>query len=369
MTSPSKSRSDSPVELWYSHRGGATASALAIRKGWLQEEFSQGGTLVRSLSDADSRDIRLSHYHHGQSGLLREGGNIAAIWARSEGQNAVVVAITWVDEYQGILTRADSHIRDVADLKGKRLGLPLRRRAMIDLQRASAQRGFATALGLAGLDPHTAHWVHIQSPDFEYPQLTSGQDVELDALRTGYVDAIFLRGAQGYAASQDPALRQVIDLNLQSDRLLRANNGTPRPITIDRAFLDRHPDIVKRYLAVLARTARWAGRNQGETVRLIAQESPGYTVEHVLGAHGPRMHRGLMPALGEHHIAGLEAQKNFLLEWRYIQNDFDIQQWIEPALLEQVLQTPALHTHPGDVRPAPPQATRRGITKEQLHVN
>ncbi len=52
-----------PVEIWYSRCGAATASALATRK------------------------------------------------------------LTWLDEHQGILTRADSGLREVADPAGKRLAL------------------------------------------------------------------------------------------------------------------------------------------------------------------------------------------------------------------------------------------------------
>lgn len=365
MTPPFNSRADHPVELWYSHRGGATASALAARKGWLQDEFAQGGTVLRALSDADSRDIRLAHYHHGQSGLLREGGNVPAIWARSEGQSAVVVAITWVDEYQGILVRADSKIRNLGDLQGKRLGVPLRRRAMIDLQRASAQRGFATALTLAGLDPTVARWTHIQSPDFEYPQRTSGQDVELDALRSGYVDAVFLRGTPGYAASQDPAFREIADLNRQSAPLLRVNNGTPRPITVDRAFLERHPEIVQRYLSVLVRTARWATSHPQEVNALLADENPGYTAEQIAGTHGPRLHRSLMPSLSPSCVAGLELQKNFLLSWRFIQQDFDVNQWIDPAPLNAVLQAARKPHSPHSA----PHAARWTTTKEHYHAS
>jgi ABC-type nitrate/sulfonate/bicarbonate transport system substrate-binding protein len=338
MTAPISRRKPAPVELWYSHRGGATASALAARQGWLQEEFAHGGTILRNLSDAGSRDIRLAHYHHGQSGLLREGGNVPAIWARSQGQNAVVIAITWVDEYQGILVRADSRIHHLGDLQGKRLGLPLRRHAMIDLQRASAQRGFSTALTLAGLEPTMARWTHIQSPDFEYPQRTAGKEVELDALRSGYVDAVFLRGAPGYVASRDPAFRELLDLNTQSAPLLRVNNGTPRPITVDQAFLERHPDIVQRYLAVLVRTARWSATNPSEVSALLVEESPGFTAEQIACTHGPQLHRSLMPSLSTSYVKALEMQKNFLLNWRYIDQDFDVQQWIDAAPLTAVLQ-------------------------------
>jgi ABC-type nitrate/sulfonate/bicarbonate transport system substrate-binding protein len=333
---------NAPTQLWYSCRGGATATGLAVRKGWLHAEFASGSTQLRALEEAASRDIRLSYYHHGQTGLVREGGNIPAIWARSENQSAVVVGVTWVDEYQGILVRRDSGIRELADLKGKRLGLPLRRRALIDIGRAGAQKGFVTALNLAGLAPRIARWIHIESPDFEFPQRHAGRDIELEALRSAYVDAVFLRGAQGYAAARDPALRELVDLNRLDDPLLRVNNGTPRPVTVDCAFLARHPDIVRRYLAVLLRAAGWAREHPGEVAPLVALENPGYTADAVAAALGPGLHRGLTPSLGAQQLAGLGAQKDFLLDWGYIRRDFDIEDWIDPRPLAEAAHAPAL---------------------------
>lgn len=331
MTSPL----NAPIQLWYSHRGGATATGLAVSKGWLHAEFDAGATSLRSLEDAASRDIRLSYYHHGQTGLFREGGNVPALWARSEGQGAVVVGITWVDEYQGILVRRDSGIQTLGDLKTKRLGLPLRRHALIDIHRASAQRGFTTALNVAGLDPRRARWTHIESPDFEFPQRDPGRDIELEALRSGYVDAVFLRGAQGYAAARDPSLRVIADLNLLEDPLQRVNNGTPRPITVDRDFLARHPGIVRRYLGVLLRAGAWAREHPDEVGQLAALENPGHTAQDVTGALGPALHRSLAPGLDPVRLAGLAAQKEFLLDWGYIRRDFNIDDWVDPAPLTE----------------------------------
>ncbi|HSC88038.1 MAG TPA: hypothetical protein VLC09_12235, partial [Polyangiaceae bacterium] len=96
VSSPSQ-----PVDIWYSRCGAATASALAIRQGWLQREFDGGSTRLHSLRDSDDQEVLNSHYHHGLSGLFREGGNIPPIWARAGGSDTAVVAITWLDEYQG----------------------------------------------------------------------------------------------------------------------------------------------------------------------------------------------------------------------------------------------------------------------------
>lgn len=322
-----------PVQLWYTRCGSATASALAIRKNWLQEEFAKPGTELLSLRESDSLEVRNSHFHHGQSGMFREGGNIPPIWTRGNGQDTVVVGITWLDEYQGILVRADSDIHQLADLKGKRLGIPLHRDAVIDFQRGAAQHGFVTALAKAGLSPDDAHFVDVEAPGYDQqdgPRREPGayRNATLEALENGGIDALFIRYARGYRVAQDSRLRQLLNIFELDDPLQRVNNGTPRPITVDRAFLDRHPDLVARYLAVLLRTAEWARSHRDEVAELLLPESGGASIDDVFAAHGEDVHLSFTPKLTEAYIAGLEAQKNFLRDWGYLKQDFDIDDWV-----------------------------------------
>jgi len=329
----SQHQSSEPINLWYTRCGAATASALAIQKNWLQAEFSQGGTLLHSLRDSDSLELRNSHFHHKQSGMFREGGNIPPIWAKGSGQDTVVVGITWLDEYQGIIIKNGSNIREIADLKGKRLAIPNHIGAVIDFQRGAAQHGFATALALAGLTKDDAAFVDVDAPNYdvqEGPRAVRSEyrHVELEALERGEVDAIFVRFARGYRLSKNPQYHQVININDHPDPLVRVNNGTPRPVTVDRVFLDKHPEIVARYLAVLLRTAHWAESHAEEVVELLVPENGQGTVDEVLGSHGPDVHLSFTPKLSADYIAGLNAQKNFLRDWGYLKADFDINDWI-----------------------------------------
>jgi sulfonate transport system substrate-binding protein len=344
-----------PVDLWYTRCGAATASALAIRKNWLQEEFAKGGTVLHSLRDSDSLEIRNSHYHHKQTGMFREGGNIPPIWAKGAGQDTVVVGITWLDEYQGILSRAGSSVREIGDLKGKRLGIPRHKDAVIDFQRGAAQHGFATALALAGLTLTDVTWVDIDAPSYDLldgsrrrPQDGEPRDVTLDALGNGAVDAVFIRFAGGVRAARDPRFHEVININTLQDPLLRVNNGTPRPITVDRAFLEKHPQVVVRYLAVLLRTAAWAAENHEEVVKLLAPEDGGGAVQDVIASHGVDVHKSFTPKLTKEYIDGLQTQKNFLRDWGYLKHDFDVRRdWIvgEPLQQAQELVARELSAH------------------------
>jgi sulfonate transport system substrate-binding protein len=350
MTKPASPLPRAPrrdVELWYSRCGAATASAIALRRGWLQAEFARGGTLLQSLRESEDGSIRDAHYHHKVSGLFREGGNIPPIWARSNGAETAVVGITWLDEYQGILARAEDSIRDIGQLAGKRLALPLNRN-LIDFQRGAALHGFVTALGLAGAKAEDAQFIDVL-PTFRADgtarglsdrdgrsQGGSGQTTaEIDALLEGRVDAIFVRFARGARLARDPRFHQVININEQADPLTRVNNGTPRPVTVGRVFLERHPDLVVRYLAVLLRTATWAENNPTQVLELLASEGGGAKVDDVLDSHGPNVHRSFRPKLTSGYIQGLDVQKNFLRDFKFLQTDFSTQAWVVPGPLAE----------------------------------
>ena len=335
MSQQDSNTDEKAVELWYTRCGAATASALAIRKGWLQQEFDKPGTILHALRDSTSLATRNSHYNHSQSGMFREGGNIPPIWAKGIGQDTVVVGITWLDEYQGILTLADSGIRTVADLRGKRLGVPLYAQAVIDFQRGSAQHGYETALRQANLTPQDVTLVDIEAPTYA---LTDGprterrepkEPLEITALLAGQVDAIFTRFARGYQLAQDPRFHQVININDLPDHLQRVNNGTPRPITVDRPFLEKNPDVVVRYLAVLLETAEWAKENRDEVIELLRKDGGDVSREDIIGSHGPDLHLQFEPKLIPEYILGLEVQKDFLYRWNYFTTDFSVRSWIE----------------------------------------
>jgi sulfonate transport system substrate-binding protein len=322
-----------PVELWYTRCGAATVSELAIRKHWVQDEFSDPSEVVlRSLREAPTVELRNSHFHHAQSGLFREGGNIPPIWAKGTGSDTVVIGITWLDEYQGILVRADSDIADVADLRGKRLATPLHHGSLIDFQRGAAQHGFATALSLAGLTPQDATFTDVDAEASDIKELgtirVDRSDPALIALGRGEVDAAFVRMSHGVKAAQSPLFRQLLNINDLPDPLQRVNNGTPRPITVDRGFLQLHPEVVIRYLTVLLRSAEWAAEHPDETFQLLTNENLGAKVEDIVASHGENAHQSFTPQLNETYISGLEVQKDFLRAWGYFEDDFSVADWV-----------------------------------------
>jgi ABC-type nitrate/sulfonate/bicarbonate transport system substrate-binding protein len=326
-----------PVKIWFTRCGGATASTVAIRKNWLQEEFSGSEVTLSSLRESDDPTVRASHYDHNLTSMFREGGNIPPIWARAKGVDTVTLGITWVDEYQAVVTRPDSDIRELSDLKGRRLAVPLHKDIAIDFQRGAALHGFKHALGLAGIDRGAVEFVDIPVEPGAGAAAGGGHGFAvLAALANREVDAAFLRQGTGFKLWQEraPELRQLLKITDLADPLQRVNNGTPRPITVHRSFLDRHPDLVVRYLAVLLRAAAWAEANPSEAVKVVAAEG-GDAREEVTALAYPRLAASLTPKLTSDYVRGLEAQKNFLRDWGFLANDFDIGSWIEAGPLEE----------------------------------
>jgi ABC-type nitrate/sulfonate/bicarbonate transport system substrate-binding protein len=156
---------------------------------------------------------------------------------------------------------------------------------------------------------------------------------EVLALVREEADVVFVKGASGLEAANLIGAGVIIDLSAQQNRLLHANNGNPRPLTVDAGLLDQRPDIVARVLARAIEAGEWASENATSTRAYIARETR--TAEHwVQHAYPADLHRQLKIDLEQRDITALGNFKDFLLKHAFIPNDFDITAWIDPAPLQ-----------------------------------
>lgn len=336
----SAEKSISLTELWYTRCPVPTASGIALDLGWLGEEFARSGIALSSIRDSDDPRVQIAHFSHTLPGLFREGGNIPAIWAKSEGRDTVVVALTWVDEFQAILVREDSPIRTLADLKGHTIGVPRQDGERIDFARAMSLRGIVTALDLGGLTlaDVALHDITSEQPAFSGANVANGRFYEREAraLADGKVDAVYAKGAPGLGSARDRGFRVLVDLGRHADPLVRVNNGNPRPVTVDRRTAEERPDLVARYLATLIRAADWAAQHPDEVFAIIGKEV-GRTSEEARAAYGEIAHRNFGLDLSPLRRDGLARQKDFLLRHGFITHDFDVAAWIDPRPLPLAL--------------------------------
>lgn len=332
--------------LWYTRCPVPTASGIAIHHGWIDAEFAADGITVSSLRASADREVRESHFDHRQVNSFRQGGNAPPIWSRSEGQDVVVVGLTWLPQYQSILSLPGSGIHTVRDLKGKRLALPRRVGERIDFWRASALQAYLQVLAAEGLGAEDVTFVdlpidtpYIQAQKasssgtlFDARQSASNARAEAFALVRGDVDVLYHYGATGPALQEFLGAHVVADMAHHPDQRVAINNGTPNVLSVSGELVREHPDLVARYLLQVLRAARWARSHQREADSIIAREV-SVVDEWLPNAFDAQVYDNLEPSLRPDLVDALKVRKDFLLAHGFIRNDFSVDDWIQPGPL------------------------------------
>jgi ABC-type nitrate/sulfonate/bicarbonate transport system substrate-binding protein len=325
--------------LWYSRSAHPCPLGLAAQLGGFIDEFRDDPFRVFTVQESPDAAIRESHVDHHLPNFIRQGGNAPALWARSCGAKTRLIGLSWMDEFQGILTLPGSGIQSVADLAGRCLALPLSD-SLIDTARAEALHGFLIALRTQQLGPSDVKFsdlpVHRSSastPNQKLPPGLFGEYArQMGALLRREVDAVYVKGARGLQAARTAQAHVVIDLRSHPDAKSRVHNGTPRPITVDEGLLKSHPEVVERFLARVLAAGEWASQHPSETVAYLARETRR-SEELVVASYGPQVHQHLTTDLSTFAVDALIAHQRYLLEWGFIPRDFDIHQWIAPQPL------------------------------------
>lgn len=322
--------------IWFTRCPVPTATGLAYKLGWLEEEFARDGIALQTLQEAGGPLAR-HHYDHGLETLIREGGNLLALPARAQGADTRLIGLTWIDEWQAILVRPGSGIRTAADLKGKRLALPVFRRIDIEenkrgrsIARGMSLAGYYGVLASAGLSLDDVTLEEVGSPEASTPgtSLQGSLWQGIAALARGDVDAVYVKGAAAVEAARAAGAEVGIDLDALPERRFRVNNGTPRPITVHREFLERHFDLVARFMAQTLRAADWARHHRKEVLAILEAETQA-GADAVATAYREAFTTALAPDLSEERLALFEQQKNFQLAHGFLDRDVDVRAWAD----------------------------------------
>jgi ABC-type nitrate/sulfonate/bicarbonate transport system substrate-binding protein len=328
--------------IWFTRCPVPTATGLAYKLGWLEQEFKPDSIRVSTLQEVGG-ELARHHYDHQLPTLIREGGNLLALPAKAQGAPTRLIGLTWIDEWQTILVRPNSDIRSPADLKGKRLALPAFRAADIaenrrgrSIARGMSLAGYKGVLASAGLTLDDVRLVEVGGGD-----ITTGRRENLgrlweglETLIQGEVDAIYVKGAAAAEAARKHGAIVGIDLDKLPERRFRVNNGTPRPITVHESFIENHFDLVVRFLYQTLRAAEWAKTNL-ERVHEVLQGETRAGSEGVREAYRDGFHASLAPDLSSERVELFRQQKDFQLIHGFLDRDFDYDAWIDHRPLEE----------------------------------
>jgi ABC-type nitrate/sulfonate/bicarbonate transport system substrate-binding protein len=329
--------------IWYTRCPVPTAFSVAVRLGWLDEEFGKDGIAFRSLASSPDPEIRQSHFDHTQANSIRHGGAIPPLVTRSRGRDLKIVALSRTWARQVVLTLPGSTIASAADLKGKRVAIPHRVRDSIDFWRASVLRGFEIALKPAGLslDDVTKVDILVGRTFVDDTAPSSGQSASLwgahtafgfhrdtiAALVRGEVDAIYAGGAGSVLAQSFIGAKVVAEVKPSDDPSDWVNNQ-PYPLTVSGVLADDGSDLGTRLVARVQEAADWARHNERETKRIIAAET-GLPEELVDIAYGPDVHEQLGIDLSPANLAALQTIHDHLRGHGFLAAPVDLEAFVD----------------------------------------
>ena len=304
------------------------------------DEFQGSGVAIRNIGEAGP--VRANaHFTHDLDNFIREGGCTPPIWARSRGARTRLLGITFMREPLGIYVRTDDDAKSVRDLADQRFALPAWPQLVFDFWRVAAHKGILSALDAHGMSGSDVQFVDVTEDKNPHRRLNtalgntvsedeiSEYDEQLQALLRGDVDAMFAKGAESAIVVRQSrgAIRLLYDVNQSADVSHQVNNSTPRLVTCSEELLDQYPQDVETYLSAIVSAARWARGKPDDLQTFVAKEC-GITVGEIEQFFPDGYESEFLPGLSAELIQRTNTMKQFMLDHRYIDKDFSIDEWV-----------------------------------------
>ncbi|HYM31339.1 MAG TPA: aliphatic sulfonate ABC transporter substrate-binding protein [Candidatus Cybelea sp.] len=259
-------------------------SLVLKEKGWVEEEFSKDGIGVQWVLTLGSNKA-IEFLNAGAIDFGATAGS-AALLARANSIPIKAVYIYSRPEWTALVVRADSPIKSVADLKGKRIAVTKGTDPYIFLLRA---------LDKFGVSESDVQEVLLQHP------------LGKVALEKGEVDAW---------AGLDPHMAQT-ELE-QHSRLFYRNTdfNTYGFLNTREAFAKENPKLVERVIQVYEKGRKWALANPDDFRAIVAAQTK---VSDPVAKLQLERNDLSNPVIGEEHVkaiiaAGQVLQKTGLIE-------------------------------------------------------
>ncbi len=243
---------DKPSEIRIDWATYNPVSMLLKDKGWVEKEFEKDGIKIRWVQTLGSNKA-LEYLNAGSIDFGSTAG-AAALVGRINGNPIKSIYVYSKPEWTALVTRKDTPIKSVADLKGKRVAVTRGTDPHIFLVRALQKNG---------LTERDIRPVLLQHPDGK------------TALIRGDVDAW---------AGLDPMMAQA---ELQDGARLfyrDADANTYGILNVPEQYLKDHPDIVARVLKVYEEGRKYALAHPDELKKsfIAATKLPNNVVEKQL---------------------------------------------------------------------------------------
>ncbi len=338
-------------EVYFTNCPMVSANNVDQELGWCKTDFKAMGIDYSYFRSRPETDF-YPHYIHNQDNLIRFGGLYPPIQVHADGRRTRLLGATWVHEGGCMAVREGDPIYRMKDLKGKKIALSKSMNTLKnDWWRIQEHMGILTMLMMNDMTIDDVELVEFPYPDDWYndpkmlapminpTDLWGARDHKRDlafrpmeaALLSGKVDAIYTQSKVFQHLQEDTGnIRVVEDLSRYTDYKLQVAN-TPAVITCTDVMAEKHPELVVAYMKSMIKVGRWANDHKAAAAVLLDRQTFYRDAEDTYqGIKDVDM----VPNLSPKNIACITAGKDFMLEYGYIKNDFDVEEWVAPEFME-----------------------------------
>lgn len=279
---------------------------LAQHDGWLDKEFAKDGIKVELVTFTGGGSEATTALATGAIEFTYTGNN-PALRVAASGADVKLIGLSSFVKTGGsaIIVPTNSPLKAVADLKGKKVAY---------LAGTVRHSNFSKALKAAGLKTDDVESLNL-------PFEASGP-----ALLRGDIDAI---------VETDSTAAKLVDTG-QARILLDGSEhpewAVPNVISVNGAFAEKYPDLVKRLLKVDLQIARWADAHPEETIKIFVDESKSSeksvrkTYKEGVFYQDPR--------ITDEALNSLKEEEKFMTEAKLLKGTIDYSKWVNTNYLD-----------------------------------
>lgn len=279
---------------------------LARHDGWFDKEFGRDGIKVELVTFTNGGSEATTALATGAVDVTYTGNNPALRVAASGADVKMIGLSSFLkSDDSTIVVPADSPIKTLADLKGKRVAY---------LKGTVRHSILAKALKSAGL----------ATDDIE--SLNLAFEASGPALARGDVDAI---------VETNNVAQKLVDAG-QGRVLLDARDrpewAAPYVISVNGAFAREHPDIVRRLLKVDVAIARWADAHPEETIRTFVDETKSSESSVRKTYADGVFHQD--PRITDEALTALKGEEKFMADAKLLKGTVDYDAWVDRSFVD-----------------------------------
>ncbi len=341
-------------EVYYTNCPLISASNVDQELGWTKEIYKKMDVQYYYLRARKENDW-YPHYIHNMDNIIRFGGLFPPIHVNADIRRTRLLGVTHAPREGGVMmVRSRDDIYRMADLKGKKIGLSRsQNKIKTDWWGIQEEQGIELMLRVNGMTrddvqivefPYPDDWYdnpEMMGPEMENPsELWLRRDHKHDlafrpletALGNGVIDAMYMQSGPLQQLSEATGkFKSIEDLSRYPDWTLQVAN-IPAAITCSDVMYEKHPELAVAFMKGMIKVGRWANEHKPAAAAILDKQTFYLDVERTLEGIKPI---DLVPNLSLQNLVSVEIGKDFMLSHGYIRNDFDVQKWAAPDILEQ----------------------------------